>query len=107
MPILSRLYSGMRMNCCYVDYSIFIGHLSQTYHCYACYSTGAQTATYNIPGISEHAYYLKDVDHAQLIRKNIIDSFETALCPGQPEEEVRRLLSFVVVGGGPTGECHN
>ena len=70
---------------------------------YLVVAVGAQTATYNIPGVKDHAYYLKDVHHAQEIRKNIIDSFETAMVPGQPEDEVKRLLHFVVVGGGPTG----
>lgn len=32
-----------------------------------------------------------------------MDCFETAVIPGQPEEEQRRLLSFLVVGGGPAG----
>ena len=32
-----------------------------------------------------------------------MDSFETAAIPGQPDSEQRRLLHFVVVGGGPTG----
>ena len=32
----------------------------------------------------------------------MIDSFEKAAIPGTSTEERRRLLSFVVVGGGPT-----
>jgi len=32
-----------------------------------------------------------------------IDCFETAVIPGQPQKEVERLLSIVVVGGGPAG----
>ena len=66
-------------------------------------AVGAQTATYNINGVKEHTHYLKDIKHAQEIRKNIIDSFETAGLPGQPEHEMKRLLHFVVVGGGPSG----
>ena len=40
---------------------------------------------------------------AQEIRSNIMDSFETAAIPGQTDDEMKRLLNFVVVGGGPTG----
>ena len=32
-----------------------------------------------------------------------MDSIESANFPGQPDEEVSRLLHMVVVGGGPTG----
>ena len=30
--------------------------------------------------------------------------FETAAIPNQPQEEIERLLHFVVVGAGPTGK---
>lgn len=33
----------------------------------------------------------------------IADNFETASLPSTTEEERKRLLSFVVCGGGPTG----
>jgi NADH dehydrogenase FAD-containing subunit len=40
--------------------------------------------------------------HARKIRNNIIDSFEKAAIPYMSNAERKRLLSFVVVGGGPT-----
>ena len=45
---------------------------------------------------------MKQLNHARGIRNNIIDSFEKAAVPTVSEAERRRLLSFVVVGGGPT-----
>ncbi len=45
---------------------------------------------------------MKHLYHARNIRNNIIDSFEKAAIPGTSIEERERLLSFVVVGGGPT-----
>lgn len=72
---------------------------------YLVVAVGAQTATFNIKGVAENTHYLKNVKQAQEIRKNIMDSFETANMPGQPDHEIRRLLHFVVVGGGPTGSC--
>mmetsp|Transcript_5182 Transcript_5182/g.6338 ORF Transcript_5182/g.6338 Transcript_5182/m.6338 type:complete len:316 (+) Transcript_5182:474-1421(+) len=47
-------------------------------------------------------YFLKHLFHARNIRNNIIDSFEKAAIPGTTSKERERLLSFVVVGGGPT-----
>lgn len=70
---------------------------------YLVVAVGAQTATFSIKGVKENTYFLKNIQQAQKIRKNIMDSFETAAIPGQPDSEKRRLLHFVVVGGGPTG----
>jgi len=64
---------------------------------------GAENATFGIPGVKEHSCFLKEVGDAQKIRKKIMDCVETALFKGQSEDEVKRLLHMVVVGGGPTG----
>lgn len=66
-------------------------------------AVGSKTATYNKEDIEKYAHKLKTIQQAQEIRKNIMDAFETAAIPGQPEQEIKRLLNFVVVGGGPTG----
>lgn len=60
--------------------------------------------TFGIPSIKEgeDIFFLKQLNHARGIRNNIIDSFEKASVPTVTEAERRRLLSFVVVGGGPT-----
>ncbi|KAF2486130.1 pyridine nucleotide-disulfide oxidoreductase-domain-containing protein [Neohortaea acidophila] len=65
--------------------------------------TGAENATFGIPGVKEHSCFLKEVGDAQKIRKRIMDCCETATFKGQEPEEVKRLLHMVVVGGGPTG----
>ncbi|KIW21583.1 hypothetical protein PV08_02163 [Exophiala spinifera] len=64
---------------------------------------GAENATFGIPGVREHACFLKEVGDAQKIRKQIMDCVETATFKDQPPEEIKRLLHMVVVGGGPTG----
>lgn len=64
---------------------------------------GAENATFGIPGVKEHSCFLKEVGDAQKIRKKIMDCVETAMFKDQSEEEVKRLLHMVVVGGGPTG----
>jgi len=65
-------------------------------------STGATTNYYNIPGADIHTYPLKTLYDAVMIRRRIIDSFEEAVICDDPVTRAR-LLSFVVVGGGPTG----
>ena len=64
---------------------------------------GAENATFGIPGVREHSCFLKEVNDAQQIRKRIMDCVETASFKDQSDEERKRLLHMVVVGGGPTG----
>ncbi|KAF2502813.1 FAD/NAD(P)-binding domain-containing protein [Lophium mytilinum] len=64
---------------------------------------GAENATFGIPGVRENALFLKEVGDAQAIRKRIMDCCETATFKDQSQDEIKRLLHMVVVGGGPTG----
>lgn len=64
--------------------------------------TGAETNYYNIPGAKEHTLSLKNLSEALAIRNKIIDLCEEASRTVDPEAR-KKLLSFVVVGGGPTG----
>jgi len=57
-----------------------------------------QSSTFNTPGAEEYCYFLKEVEDGIALRKAIIDCFERANMPSVPDEEKRRLLSFVVVG---------
>jgi NADH dehydrogenase len=50
-----------------------------------------------------HVNYLKSINDARLIRSKVIENFEQACLPTTTDEERKRLLSFVVCGGGPTG----
>ncbi len=66
-------------------------------------AVGAANNTFGIPGVEEHALFLKELTDARKIRTGIIENLERADLPGLPESERKRLLHFVVVGGGPTG----
>ncbi|GKV19122.1 hypothetical protein SLEP1_g29416 [Rubroshorea leprosula] len=70
---------------------------------YLVIAMGARVNTFNTPGVEENCHFLKEVEEAQNIRKNLIDSFEKASLPNLSEEDRKRILHFVVVGGGPTG----
>ncbi|KAL0321199.1 UNVERIFIED_CONTAM: External alternative NAD(P)H-ubiquinone oxidoreductase B2, mitochondrial [Sesamum radiatum] len=45
----------------------------------------------------------KELEDAQKIRRTVIDCFERASLPNLSDDERKRILHFVVVGGGPTG----
>ncbi|XP_055804649.1 external alternative NAD(P)H-ubiquinone oxidoreductase B2, mitochondrial isoform X2 [Solanum dulcamara] len=70
---------------------------------YLIIATGARVNTFNIPGVEENTFFLKEVEDAQKIRRTVIDCFEKASLPTLSDEERKRLLHFVIVGGGPTG----
>ncbi|KAJ3196383.1 hypothetical protein HK101_009094 [Irineochytrium annulatum] len=63
---------------------------------------GAQNNTFGVPGVLENAKFLKDINDARSIRYRVMNLFEEAALP-YSEAERRKLLSFVVAGGGPTG----
>lgn len=64
---------------------------------------GSYSQTFGTPGVTEHAFFLKDVQDARKIRTKILSCFETAALPTTPVEVQKSLLHFAVVGGGPTG----
>lgn len=66
-------------------------------------AVGAVSNTFNVPGVSEHAHFLRDLNDARELRQHIIRSFEHVNLPGIRTAERQRLLHFVVCGGGPTG----
>jgi len=65
-------------------------------------ATGATTNTFNTEGVDEYAHFLKETGDATLLRQAVLENLEKASLPSISEEEQKRLLSFWVVGGGPT-----
>lgn len=63
---------------------------------------GSVTNFFGVPGAAEHAFRLKSLEQAMLLRNHIMGCFERAALARDPAEQ-RRLLTFAVVGGGPTG----
>lgn len=67
------------------------------------YSVGSKVNTFGIKGVRENAFFFKSIADAHGLRQRVCECFERAALPDIPEKERKRLLSFVVVGGGPTG----
>ena len=64
-------------------------------------AAGATTAHYGIQGVEEHAFMLKSLSQALLLRNHILTQFErSAANPCRMQEGA---LTFVIAGGGPTG----
>ncbi|KAG9453470.1 hypothetical protein H6P81_006374 [Aristolochia fimbriata] len=66
-------------------------------------ASGAEASTFGIHGVKEHAIFLREVSHAQEIRRKLLLNLMLSDLPGVSDEEKSRLLHCVVVGGGPTG----
>lgn len=66
-------------------------------------AVGAQTNTFGIKGVAEHCEFLKEIEHARVIRKKLLNCFERANVPNLSDEERRKLLTFAIIGAGPTG----
>lgn len=65
-------------------------------------ATGSETAKLGVPGVDEHAHGLKYLDEAVAIRERLVSACEEAAQTDDPERK-RALLSFAIVGAGPTG----
>jgi NADH dehydrogenase len=69
---------------------------------YLVMASGAQHAYFGNEHWEAHAPGLKNLEQATEIRRRVLSAFERAECEADPAER-RRLLTFAVVGGGPTG----
>ncbi|MFE7417872.1 NAD(P)/FAD-dependent oxidoreductase [Rhodococcus sp. NPDC057529] len=65
-------------------------------------SAGAQQSYFGNDHFAEHAPGMKSIDDALELRGRILGAFEQAEVTADPRERAR-LLTFVVVGAGPTG----
>lgn len=69
---------------------------------YLVLAAGSVTNFFGLESVERNAYDLKKLDHAVDLRNQILGSFERAAREPDPARR-RALLTFVIVGGGPTG----
>ena len=62
---------------------------------------GSVPKFFGVPGAEEHAFRLRTMDDAVPLRRQILSCFEVA--ERRAPSERSELLTFVIVGGGPTG----
>ena len=70
---------------------------------YLLTAVGAEPNTFGIPGVEEYGNFLKEIPHSLQIRKRFLSNIEKANLLPKGDPERKRLLTIVVVGGGPTG----
>ncbi|MFI1566672.1 NAD(P)/FAD-dependent oxidoreductase [Streptomyces sp. NPDC020490] len=69
---------------------------------YIVLAPGSVTRTFDIPGLTEHAFGMKTLAEAAYIRDHVISQLDLADASGDPAERASRL-QFVVVGAGYAG----
>lgn len=72
------------------------------YYDHLVIATGAQTNFFGNEQLEKHCMQLKSINTALDIRSDILEEFEKGVTHNT-DEELKHILNFVVVGGGPTG----
>lgn len=81
--------------------TVIAAHKTYPYD-YLIVAAGSVTNFFGIPSIEQHARDLKQLNHAVSLRNHLLSMFERASLETDPEKR-KALMTFAIVGGGPTG----
>lgn len=70
---------------------------------YLVLAAGATTNYFGMKDVEKHSFGMKTIQEAEHIRNHVLHEFERACKPDQSPAERQKRLTFVIVGGGPTG----
>jgi NADH dehydrogenase len=69
---------------------------------YLVIGAGSITNYFGLESVERYAFYLKELADGETLRNHIHTAFERAVNEPDPARK-RALMTFVIVGGGPTG----
>jgi NADH dehydrogenase len=69
---------------------------------YLVLAVGGETNFFGLESVKENSYQIKDIESAISTRNQLLKMFESASREADAEKR-KAMLTFVVVGGGPTG----
>ena len=69
---------------------------------YLVLATGSRSEYFGNESLARHAFGLKDLDDGLALRNRVLSQFESSRWTADREQR-RAMLTFAVVGGGPTG----
>ena len=70
---------------------------------YLILAAGATTNFFGMKNVEKYSFGMKTIQEALHIRNHVLHEFERADKPYRTPEDRKKRLTFVVVGGGPTG----
>ncbi len=76
--------------------------IGEIFYDYLIIAVGTKTNFFGMQDVERNAMRMKSVPQAMELRNLILESFEKALLTNDVQEH-ERLMTFTVVGGGPTG----
>jgi NADH:ubiquinone reductase (H+-translocating) len=94
--ICSRIYGVNPMD------NVLTTAAGQIEYDYLVIGLGSQTNYFGMQEVQDRSYSLKEVQHAHDFHRKVVRNFELATQTADPEER-KRLLTFIIVGGGATG----
>ncbi|MBK6484940.1 MAG: NAD(P)/FAD-dependent oxidoreductase [Chitinophagaceae bacterium] len=83
------------------DKNCILTSIGELTYDYLVIATGVTTNFFGNKNLEKWAYPMKSTSEAINIRQHVLQNFEDALVAS--EEDRRRLMNVVIVGGGPTG----
>lgn len=98
---LSQFYLGKAGQINTKEKTVKVGHDLIAYD-YLVLAPGAETNFYGTPGAEKYSFPLKSISDAIKIKNHCINQMERAAHINDRIER-KKMLKFVVVGGGPTG----
>lgn len=106
---LKKIFAGRKVNVVLdkikdIDFNdkVLKSEKNQYEYDYLIIGTGCQPTYFGIPGAEEYSHKLWDFDDAVNLKEHILHMFREAV-KEQDKEKRRKMLTFVVVGGGFTG----
>lgn len=103
-----QFFQGLVTNIDLQNRTVACQSLDQQRHWHVPYdllviAVGCITNTFGIPGVKEHALFLKELADARRIRERLVENLEMASLPDISNQERQSLLHCIAVGAGPTG----
>jgi len=82
---------------------VVITNHGEIHYDYLILAAGATTNFFGMKSVEENSFGMKTLQEAVHIRNHVIHEFERAEKPYRTPEDRKKRMTFVVVGGGPTG----
>ena len=98
---LKNFYLGKAEQINLQDKTVLVGGAPVAYD-YLIIAPGSETNFFNTPGANQYAFSLKSIEDAIKIKNRCITQMERASHLKNSAER-KKMLKFVIVGGGPTG----